>query len=59
MRAPAVRDDLIDTLDRCFADDTNAWELREDGAWERLTPAGDEPRNVQRELMALLGSRSE
>ncbi|WP_205699114.1 polyphosphate kinase 1 [Conexibacter sp. SYSU D00693] len=47
----AVRSDLADTLDRCFADDTNAWELQADGAWQRRQP-GDEPRNVQRELMA-------
>ena len=38
MRDPALRADLIDTLDRCMADDTNAWELREDGEWERRTP---------------------
>ena len=35
IRDPPLRADLIDTLDRCMADDTNAWELREDGAWER------------------------
>ena len=34
-----------------MADDTNAWELREDGEWERRTPDPDEPRNAQRELM--------
>ena len=47
----ALRDDLTDTLDRCFADDANAWELGEDGAWTRCRPEG-EPRSVQRELMA-------
>jgi polyphosphate kinase len=55
----ALRAEVIDTLDRCFADDTNAWELGEDGTWERLTPDGDEPRNVQRELMARYGLRAE
>ena len=47
-----LRDDLTDTLDRCFADDVNAWDLGEDGAWTRRTPEGGEPRSVQRELMA-------
>jgi polyphosphate kinase len=45
-----LRGDLLDTLDRCLADDTNAWELREDGRWVRRTP-GPEPRSVQHELM--------
>jgi polyphosphate kinase len=43
--------DLRDTLDRCFADDVNAWELNPDGGYIRRTPAGPEPRSVQRELM--------
>jgi polyphosphate kinase len=47
----ALRSDLIDTLDRCFADDTNAWDLQEDGSWTRRQPSG-EPRTVQKELMA-------
>ena len=48
---PALRDDLLDTLERCFADDTNAWDLGPDGVWRRLGPSGPEPRSVQRELM--------
>jgi polyphosphate kinase len=47
---PTLRGDLLDTLERCLADDMNAWELREDGRWVRRTP-GSEPRSVQRELM--------
>jgi polyphosphate kinase len=47
----SLRADLIDTLDRCFADSVNAWELQEDGAWVRRRPES-EPRSVQRELMA-------
>jgi polyphosphate kinase len=46
-----LRDDVLDTLDREFADDTNAWDLSGEGHWTRRTPAGPEPRNVQRELM--------
>ena len=51
VREDALRADLLDTLDRCFADNTNAWELGEDGRWTRRAPNG-EPRSVQRELMA-------
>jgi polyphosphate kinase len=47
---PMLRDDLLDTLARCFADDTNAWELGADGTWTRRT-AGPQPRSVHRELM--------
>jgi polyphosphate kinase len=51
IREEALRADLLDTLDRCFADNVNAWELGEDGMWTRRTPDG-EPHSVQRELMA-------
>ena len=51
VRDDALRADLLDTLDRCFADNTNAWELGEDGRWTPRTPSG-EPRSVQRELAA-------
>jgi polyphosphate kinase len=48
---PALRGDLLDALERCFADDANAWDLGADGGWSRHEPAGPEPRSVQRELM--------
>jgi polyphosphate kinase len=50
---PILRDDLLDTLERAFADDTHAWELGPDGAWTRRTPdpGEPEPRDLQRELM--------
>jgi polyphosphate kinase len=47
---PALRADLLDVLERSLADDSNAWELRADGSWERRAP-GPEPRSVHRELM--------
>jgi polyphosphate kinase len=40
--------EIVDTLDRCFADDTFAWELDGDGEWHRR--AGRE-RSVHYELM--------
>ncbi len=55
---PAAKEELIDTLDRAFADDTNAWELGSDGEWRRLTPAEEPGRNLQRELMALHSRRA-
>jgi len=48
---PVLRDDLLDTLERSLADDTNAWELESDNTWHRRTQQGPEPRSVQRELM--------
>src|SRR4051794_16839421 len=44
----ALQDELEDTLERCFADDTFAWELEPDGEWRRRE--GGE-RAVHRELM--------
>jgi polyphosphate kinase len=44
----ALRAELIDTLERCFADDANAWDLGAHGRWERR-PRGT--RSVHAELM--------
>ena len=46
--SPAPVAKLEDTLERCFADDTFAWELRPDDTWERRTGG---TRSVHRELM--------
>ena len=48
---PPLRADLLDTLERCLADNTNAWDLHEDGTWTRRHPTGPERRSVQQELM--------
>ena len=51
---PALRDELLDTLERCLADNTHSWDLQRDGTWVRNAPrGGEEPRSVQRELMQL------
>jgi polyphosphate kinase len=47
---PRIRGEMLDVLERCLADNTNAWVLGQDGAWRRRRPNG-EPRNVQREMM--------
>jgi polyphosphate kinase len=46
--APELRAEIEDTLERCLADDTFAWELGSDGDWERRT-RGD--RSVHQELV--------
>ena len=55
---PALRGELLDVLERCFADDTHAWDLEQDGTWRRLVPTGPQPRGVQAELMALHAERA-
>jgi polyphosphate kinase len=47
---PRLCAELSDVLDRCLADDTNAWELHQDGRWVRRTP-GDPSRAAQAELI--------
>jgi polyphosphate kinase len=48
IEAPELQAELDDTLERCFADDTNAWVLQPDGSWERREGA---TRSVHVELM--------
>jgi polyphosphate kinase len=48
IEAPELQAELDDTLERCFADDTNAWVLQPDGSWERREGAN---RSVHVELM--------
>jgi polyphosphate kinase len=58
VEAPALRDDLLDTLERSLADDTNAWDLGSDRVWRRRAQKGPELRSVQRELMLGHGARA-
>ena len=48
--ALGLADALLDVLERCFADDVNAWELNTDGLWRRLSASKEERRSVQEEL---------
>jgi polyphosphate kinase len=50
---------LIDVLDRAFADDTSSWELNADGVWSRRSVNGDEPRALQPELLRVHAERAE
>ena len=45
---PGLRAELEDTLERCFADDSFAWDMRADGSWERRD---GHTRSAHRELM--------
>ncbi|HST55783.1 MAG TPA: polyphosphate kinase 1 [Solirubrobacteraceae bacterium] len=52
--SPDLQAELLDTLQRGFADNQCSWELDHDGAWTRRAPGPDEePRNLQLELMGL------
>ena len=55
---PDLREELIDVLERCLADNTGSWDLGEDGVWRRDEPGADEPRSVQRELRDLHAARA-
>jgi polyphosphate kinase len=62
IEAPELQAELLDTMERAFADNQNAWELDGEGKWRRLGWAGpgsgDEPRSVQLELAALHAERA-
>jgi polyphosphate kinase len=55
VESETLRAELQDTLDRCFADDTFAWELGSDWRWQRRS--GD-TRCVHRELQERAVERS-
>jgi polyphosphate kinase len=52
---PDAQAEINDTLDRCFEDDSFAWDLGSDGGWTRRTGG---TRSVHRELMERAIERS-
>jgi polyphosphate kinase len=52
---PELRSEIEDTLERCLADDTFAWELGPEGDWERRT---GRRRSAHRELMDRAAARA-
>jgi len=54
----ALRGELIDVLELCFADNANAWELSSDGTWRRQVAPPEERRSVQAALRARHLARS-
>jgi polyphosphate kinase len=56
---PALRAEMCDVLERCFADNSNSWDLGADGEWTRIQPApGEARRDVQAELRERAASRA-
>jgi polyphosphate kinase len=54
-----LRAELLDTLERAFADNQNSWELEQDGRWTRRSPGpGESPRSLQLELAELYAGRA-
>jgi polyphosphate kinase len=54
-----LRAEMIDVLERCLADNSNAWELDDDGEWRRTVRGEDEPRrDVQAELRERAATRA-
>ncbi len=59
IESPELRAELMDTLERAFADNQSSWELNADGTWRRRSPGpGERPRNMQVELMELHARRA-
>jgi polyphosphate kinase len=54
-----LRAELLDTLERAFADNQNSWELDEQGRWDRRMPGPGEPeRSLQLELAERYAGRA-
>jgi polyphosphate kinase len=54
----ALRAELLDVLELCFAENANAWELGSDGAWTRLEAPSEERHSVQEELRSRHSARA-
>ncbi len=54
-----LREEMMEVLERCFADNSNSWELGPDGEWTRIVRAEGEPRrDVQLELRERAATRA-
>jgi polyphosphate kinase len=54
-----LREEMMEVLERCFADNSNSWELGADGEWRRIVrPEGDPRRDVQAELRERAATRA-
>jgi polyphosphate kinase len=59
VEAPELKDELLDTLERAFTDNQNAWELDGEGHWRRLgLRPGEQPRSLQLELIEIHSRRA-
>ncbi len=55
---PELKAEMLDMLERCFADNANSWELDSGGRWTRTTPPQDGRRSVQEELRERYAARA-
>jgi polyphosphate kinase len=54
IEAPELQAELLDTLERGFADNQSSWELNGEGTWTRRSPGpGEQARSLQLELAEL------
>jgi len=54
-----LRAELLDTLERAFADNQSSWDLDGEGVWHRRSPGpGEEPSNLQLGLYELYAARA-
>jgi polyphosphate kinase len=54
-----LREEMMEVLERCFADNSNSWELDAEGEWTRIVRAeGEQRRDVQRELRERAATRA-
>jgi polyphosphate kinase len=59
IETPELQAELLDVLERAFADNQNAWDLGADGSWRRRhTPPEEQPRSLQLELIELHARRA-
>jgi polyphosphate kinase len=57
--SPELKDELMDTLERAFADNQSSWRLGSDDVWRRRSPGpGERERSMQVELMELHARRA-
>jgi polyphosphate kinase len=54
-----LRAEVLDTLERAFADNQSSWDLDGEGIWHRRSPQpGEQPRSLQLELAELYAARA-
>ncbi|HEU0251199.1 MAG TPA: polyphosphate kinase 1 [Solirubrobacteraceae bacterium] len=59
IESPELRAELMDTIERAFADNQSSWQLGPDNRWHRRSPGpGERGRNMQVELMELHARRA-
>jgi polyphosphate kinase len=59
IESPELKAELMDTLERGFADNQSSWDLDGAGRWHRRHPErGETPRNLQLELAELHAARA-